>query len=201
MFFSDAVFAIAITLLVIDLRLPEAAERLSNGQLVEELLTLGPRYYGFVVSFVVIGLYWAGHHLTFGRFVRYDPGLPYVNLPLLFCVAFMPFPTAVLGENYHLEAAVIFYALWQVATGVAGSGLWLWATRRRRLVSADVSDDWIEERTWFGWVPAVAFLVSIPLALVSPILAQLSWWPAVALLTIVVARRFERPESTTEESA
>jgi uncharacterized membrane protein len=194
------VFAIAITLLVIDLRLPEAAERLTNGELIDELVALGPRYYGFLVSFVVIGLYWAGHHLTFGRFVRYDPGLPYVNLPLLFCIAFMPFPTAVLGEHFYLESAVIFYALWQVATGCAASGLWLWATRDRRLVSSDVSDDWIRERTWWGWVPAAAFLLSIPIAFVSPVLAQLAWWPAVAILTIVVVRRFERPAAIEASS-
>jgi hypothetical protein len=60
----------------------------------------------------------------------------------------MPFPTAALGEHWYLTSAVLFYAAWQVVTGAAYFVLWIWATRHRRLVPKDVSDDWIHERTW-----------------------------------------------------
>jgi uncharacterized membrane protein len=116
-FFSDAVFAIAATLLVVDLRLPEVVGRLTEGELIDAWIALAPKLYGFAVSFLTIGLYWAGHHRTFGRFVRYDPGLPYANLPLLGAIAFMPFPTAVLGEHWYLTGAVLFYVGWQIVTG------------------------------------------------------------------------------------
>jgi uncharacterized membrane protein len=191
-FFSDAVFAIAATLLVVDLRIPETASRLTDGDLVAALIDLAPRYYGFAVSFLTIGLYWAGHHRTFGRFVRYDPGLPYANLPLLGAIAFMPFPTAVLGEHWYLTSAVLFYVGWQIATGAAYLLLWLWATRGRRLVPETVSDSWIRERTWLGGVTALGFAVTIPIAFVSPLVAQLAWWPAISILSLLIVKRFER---------
>ena len=193
-FFSDGVFAIAATLLVVDLRIPEAVGRLTNEEFVQALIDLAPKFYGFFVSILVIGLYWAGHHRTFGRFVRYDPGLPYWNLPFLITIAFMPFPTAALGEYSYLGAAVIFYAAWQVVAGVAYLLLWRWATTDRRLVPSDVSDDWIRERTWFGAVVAIGFAVTAPIALVSPVLAQIAWWPAISLFSYLVARRFEGAE-------
>jgi uncharacterized membrane protein len=190
--FSDAIFAIAATLLVIDLRLPEGTENMSEAQLIDALVSLTPRYYAFVVSFVVIGLYWAAHHLTFGRFVRYDPGLPYVNLPVLFCIAVLPFTTSVLGEHPDLTGAVVLYAGWMMVTGFASTALWVWATQRRRLLPADVSDDWIRERTWLGLSVPLAFSASIPIAFVSPLAAQIAWWPLVIVMNIAIARRFER---------
>jgi uncharacterized membrane protein len=193
-FFSDGVFAIAATLLVVDLRLPEVAGQISNQDFLDQLAELGPKLYGFAVSIVVIGLYWAGHHRTFGRFVRYDAGLPYANLPVLICIAFMPFPTATLGDYHYLSAAVIFYAAWQVVTGGVYLLLWLWATRDRRLVPRDVSDAWISERTWLGGITALGFGLTIPVAFFSPLLAQVLWWPAIAILSFLVSRRFEGAE-------
>jgi uncharacterized membrane protein len=193
-FFSDAVFAIAATLLVVDLRVPETVGRLTDGQFVDALVALTPKLYGFAVSIVVICLYWAGHHRTFGRFVRYDSGLPYANLPFLICIAFLPFPTAALGEFWYLTSAVLFYAFWQVVCGAAYLVLWLWATRDRRLVPKDVSDDWIRERTWLGLTVALGFLLTAPLAFVSPVLTQVLWWPAITLFSFLVTRRFEGAE-------
>jgi uncharacterized membrane protein len=190
-FFSDAVFAIAATLLVVDLRIPETVGRLTDGQFVDALVELTPKFYGFAVSIIVICLYWAGHHRTFGRFVRYESGLPYANLPFLICIAFMPFPTAALGQYWYLTSAVLFYAGWQVVTGVAYFVLWIWATRDRRLVPKDVSDDWIRERTWLGATVMLGFVLTAPIALVSPVLTQVAWWPAITLLSVIVTRRFE----------
>jgi uncharacterized membrane protein len=197
-FFSDAIFAIAATLLIIDLRLPEVVGRLTDGELLEALLELAPGYYGFLVSFVVIGLYWAAHHLTLGRFVRYDPALPYVNLPVLFCIAVLPFPTAVLGQYSYLPLAVILYAAWMALTGLAATGMYVWASRGRRLLPSDVSDAWIRERTWISLSVPLAFSISIPIAVVSPLIAQIAWWPLVALLNILVARRFEQSRVPAE---
>jgi uncharacterized membrane protein len=190
-FFSDAVFAIAATLLVVDLRIPEAVGRITDGQLLAAMGELLPKLYGFAVSIIVIGLYWAGHHRTFGRFVRYDPGLSYVNLPFLICIAFMPFPTAVLGEYSYLTLAVVFYAAWQVVTGAAYLLLWLWATHRRRLLDASVTETWITERTWLGAAVAIAFLITMPLAFVSPAVAQIAWWPMTGLVSLLITRWFE----------
>jgi len=193
-FFSDAVFAIAATLLVVDLRIPETVGRLTDGQFIQALVDLAPRFYGFAVSIVTIGLYWAGHHRTFGRFVRYDAALPYYNLLFLIGIAFMPFPTSTLGQFYYLTSAVLFYAGWQVVTGAAYLLLWIWATRDRRLVPRDVTDGWIRERTWFGATVGLGFAITAPIAFVSPVLTQILWWPAISVLSLVVARRYEGAE-------
>jgi Endosomal/lysosomal potassium channel TMEM175 len=92
--FSDAVFAIAITLLALDLRLPEPPPDLTDAGLLEQLLELGPKYFSFVISFMSVGFYWIAHHRFFQLVVRVDAGLLLLNLLLLMGVAFIPFPTS-----------------------------------------------------------------------------------------------------------
>jgi uncharacterized membrane protein len=96
-FFSDAVFAIAITLLVIELTVPEG--ELTGPQLTHELGRLGPKFFSFGLSFWVIGRFWIGHHLTFQYLRRWNLPMLWINLLLLVCIAFLPFPTAVLGNH------------------------------------------------------------------------------------------------------
>src|SRR3954454_5886926 len=129
LFFSDAVFAIAITLLALDLRLPAG-----DGALLARLRDLGPAYYSFGTSFLAIGLYWMGHHRMFRSVVRYDAALVVLNLLLLMCVAFVPFPSAVIGE-YDNRTADVFYALTLAVTGLVSAGLWLYASAGGRLLA------------------------------------------------------------------
>ncbi len=109
-FFSDAVFAIAITLLALEVRLPVDAGDLSNQALLEKLLTIGPKYVSYIISFLVIGNFWIWHHARFRHIVRYDTRLFVLNLFLLMAVAFIPFPTEVISENGN-RTGTIFYAL------------------------------------------------------------------------------------------
>src|SRR5437660_9370808 len=95
MFFSDGVFAIAITLLVLQITVPIPG--LSEHQLGDALRHLGPKYFGFVLSFLVIGRYWMAHHRVFEYIKRFDMPLVWLNLAFLLLIAFLPFPTAVLG--------------------------------------------------------------------------------------------------------
>lgn len=115
-FFSDAVFAIAITLLVIEIKLPPLAEANDVG-LLQALGELTPHYVGFFVSFFVIGRFWIGHHQLFGLIKGSDSILVWRNLLFLLTIAFMPFPTAILGEFVQLRPAVCFYALWLAFAG------------------------------------------------------------------------------------
>ena len=97
-FFSDAVFAIVITLLVLpltaEIKLPAEAQDLRH-----EVATQWPKIVSFVVSFLVIGQFWIAHHNTFSLIRRFDPGLLWLNLVVLQTVSFMPFPTPVLGAR------------------------------------------------------------------------------------------------------
>ncbi len=97
--FSDAVFAIAITLLMLDLRLPSGSENASNQELFDELIRLWPQYLAFVTSFAFIGVIWINHHRVFTLIRRIDAPLLLLNLLLLFGVTVLPFPTSVLADH------------------------------------------------------------------------------------------------------
>ena len=123
--FSDGVIAIAITLLILEVSIPEARP----GRLLHDLLHQWPSYAAYLVSFVTIGTMWVNHHSMFGRIARVDRTLLFLNLLLLMGIAFLPFPTALLaayvregGSNAHVAAAV--YGITMVGIGLAFTALW-----------------------------------------------------------------------------
>lgn len=123
--FSDGVFAIAITLLIIEIGVPH----LDGGESLEHALReLWPQYGAYVLSFVMIGIYWANHHAFFKLFVRTDH-------VFLMCTAFLPFPTAVLGEYLdnvdERQAAVTLYALGLLLPAFGWLAVWLYACWHR----------------------------------------------------------------------
>ena len=107
-FFSDAVFAIVITLLVLELKVPHVTEH-TEPALRHALVELFPRVVGFVVSFLIIGLMWIEHHRIFRYIDNYNGGPLWRNLVLLLCVSFVPFPTALFSENFWSRTAFILY--------------------------------------------------------------------------------------------
>lgn len=124
-FFSDAVFAIAMTLLVIEVKVPEI-HAMSDGALGQALLLQFPKYIGFVISFIVVGRFWVGHHRVMGLLNATSPRLIWANLIFLLVIAFMPFPTAVLSEYVQLRVAVGLYTGWLMLLGLANR--WVIAT-------------------------------------------------------------------------
>ena len=153
--FSDGVFAIAITLLIIEVHVPDS----QAGDLARDLANQWPSYAAYVVSFAIIGIIWVNHHDIFERITTVDRSLLFLNLGLLLTVAFLPFPTALLGEyirkgdNAHIAAAV--YGFNMTLIGLAFIALWTYLVR----------------------VPS---LLTIPLAFVSPV-ACLIAYAALAL--------------------
>ena len=105
---SDGVFAIALTLLVLEIAVPATT---SDARLPKALLGLWPRYIAYLLSFVVIARFWVTHRLTFRLIGCGDDTLVWLNLLLLMFVAFLPFPTAVLGEHIRSPAAAVLYAI------------------------------------------------------------------------------------------
>ena len=108
-FFSDAVFAIAITLLVIEIHVPHLGVADDHTFLVE-LVALCPSIFGFILSFLVIGALWAAHHRVFGMLVAYGHGVMLPNMLQLMVIAFMPFATALMSANPQSRVAEMFYA-------------------------------------------------------------------------------------------
>jgi uncharacterized membrane protein len=172
LFFSDAIFAIAITLLALDLRVPIGR----SFQAGHELRLAIPGIESFTISFVVIGLFWLGHHSLFRHVIAIDRPLMLLNLLFLGTIAFLPFPTEVLGLTSTTQAAaVIFYAACCSAAGLVESAVWLYATRPGSGLAAPSA---ARMRLPFLLQAArapVIFLLSIPVALYSPSLATYMW--------------------------
>jgi uncharacterized membrane protein len=144
--FADAVFAIAITLLVIEIRLPPREEILQLGGVGAALVSLWPSYVGYAVSFVVIGIMWANHHNLMKLVDRVDHGFIVFTLLLLMCVAFLPFPTAVMADHladadtHERAVAVSFYCGCFTVTAIFYFFMWIHAARNRRLIAQHVPD-------------------------------------------------------------
>lgn len=125
--FSDAVFAIAITLLVIEIKVPEIErEHLTEQELLHRLANMIPKFFGFIVSFMLIGLYWTVHHRLFGFVINYTNKLLWLNLLFLFAIALMPFSTAFYSDYVmkHVITPVIFYTGNIILLGVSNMLLW-----------------------------------------------------------------------------
>lgn len=172
-FFSDAVFAIAITLLALDIRLPEVAG-LDNAELWRGLGSIYPKYLSFIVSFLVIGNFWFIHHRQFSSIERYDTRLIFINLIFLMTIAFIPFPTVVISENGN-RTATIFYALTMCAAGLILTLLWFHATHNHRLTAPDLPPAIVRRGLIRNLSVSAVFLLSVALAFIDADLAKFSW--------------------------
>jgi uncharacterized membrane protein len=123
-FFSDAVFAIAITLLVIEIKIPHLEANATNEEMLQGFLLNIPKYIGFFISFLIIGAYWTGHHRLYGFIKDFNQGLLWRNLLFLMFVAFMPFTTGFLSETFFGFVPLVVYGLTSALAGLMQ--LWQW---------------------------------------------------------------------------
>ena len=135
--FADGVFAIAATLLIIDVGIPSEL----SGSLGSELLDIWPQYAGYAVSFVTIGIMWVNHHMLIRQIERIDRPFLFLNIGLLLCIAFVPFPTRVLSEFVQTDegqAAALLYGITMTTTALFFNAVWLYASRGGRLLHSGV---------------------------------------------------------------
>ncbi len=192
--FSDAVFAIAITLLVIEIRVPELPkDGLTDQQLQEALGHLIPKFVGFLISFLIIGLYWTIHHRMFGFVVNYTRKMLWINMIFLLAVVMMPFSTGFYSEYILrlLKTPVIIYAANIIFLGLMNFVLWKYITKPGRNLTEGLSPD--EER-YFSFraiaVPCVFILTAMLYLFVNPKLAMFMP-PLIPLVMRLIARRYK----------
>jgi uncharacterized membrane protein len=167
--FSDGVFAIAITLLVLNLGVPE---HIRHDDLWPVLREQGQDLFAYALSFAVIGRFWVVHHRFFGDVTGFDGRLIALNLFYLAWIVLIPFSSQVLGDHGGDEAAVILYAVNLV--GVLLSGVLMFADARRAGLSRVTPEEAkVGQRS--ALVVAAVFLASIPVALLDPHLAPYCW--------------------------
>lgn len=161
-FFSDAVFAIAITLLVLDIHVPNFPEGVSVAETWDAFLELGPSFFAFALSFLVIGRFWMGHHERFRALRHFHARLMWPNLIYLMAIAFMPFATAFLGQNLGHFVPELIYNLSMLTLAVVA----YWLASVVRAVGGDAS------RPYDGIDLILAALVCVALTFWKPILSQ-----------------------------
>jgi uncharacterized membrane protein len=166
--FSDGVFAIAITLLILAVGIDQA---LATGDLKHQLLHLWPAYIAYGISFVTVGIMWINHHAVFRHFARVDRPLLLLNILLLMCIAFTPFPTRVVAEHAQSDAdrkaAAFLYGATMTLTAICFFAVWIYGSRRLLRPDADQREVSGITRSYLPGAPTYATAMLI--ALVSPI--------------------------------
>jgi uncharacterized membrane protein len=184
-FFSDAVFAIAITLLVIDIKVPEIHEGDAATELPRLVRELIPNILSYVISFLVIATFWLAHHRLFRYIRRYDHRLLWLNLIFLMFVAFLPFPAGMLGRYGDTFFAVVFYVVIQITIGLLLTLLWDHATRGHRLVDPDLDPRLIREQLSRNLGVPIIFAISLGVAAINATAGKLFWLLVLAIRPIV----------------
>ena len=171
--FSDGVFAIAITLLVLTIAQPT-----NYADLVGQLGHRWPSLAAFVVSFAVIGIMWLNHHSLFTHFERIDRGLFYLNMLLLLTITFLPYPTGVLGEalakHHGAQTAAIVYAVCMALNAWAWGAMWLYGSHKRRLLRASFPEEERGTATLLFTIGVIMYTLAVGVA----------FWNAYAFLAL-----------------
>jgi uncharacterized membrane protein len=187
--FSDAVFAIAATLLVIDLRPPATSSDTYEAALRAYLSQPGP-FLATAIGFLVVGSYWSSHRRIFLLVSGTDGQLVWANLLFLFGVAIQPFLTAALAEHDPNTTSVLLYAYGQIATGLAQLALWVVAVRHRELLDALATP----RRTRYVTVQLLrsplTFVLSIPITLSLGPAAGMASWGVLVVLAVAIGIAF-----------
>ncbi len=184
--FSDGVFAVAITLLVLEINIP-AGENLWH-QLKEQW----PSFASFFVSFWVIGIIWVNHHGLLDHLKRTDRPVLYLNLLVLMTVVFIPFSTALMAEHLKSgadeEVAALVYALAFLAMGIAFNLFWAYVVKHRRELGVELPDEEVRRMSVGFMIGSPLYAVAVGMAFISPAVVLIIV-PAVAAYYMVAGMR------------
>lgn len=159
--FSDAVIAIVITLLVLELKVPQIPEALLAKELPHQLLEMWPKLLSYAISFLVIGIYWVAHHNAFHYARRADRILLWLNMLFLMCLSFIPFPTALIGEYREQPIAVAFYGFTLLVTAAVFTFMWWYIAHGSSLLRPDADPRVIRTVTRGGLSILPLYVVAI----------------------------------------
>lgn len=190
---SDGIFAFAMTLLVIQLAVPslDCSQMYSTPAQCSTALAgaLGAErglFYGYVLTFLVMGLWWTGHARVFRQLQRYDGGLIWLNLVFLLTIAVTPFVLGVYQAYPSTRVGALLFASVEAASGLVLAAIW-WYARRERLIDRNADPQVVQYLTWRIWLTPAAFVLSIPVAFAVPGVAQYLWYGT--FVPFVILRR------------
>lgn len=188
--FTDAVFAIAITLLVIEIKAPEIHHNFTQQQIQAQLASLVPKFIGFLVSFFVIAIYWRSHHRLFSFIKDYDDKLIWLNFLFLFTIILMPFSSAYYSENTDFNLPFYFYCCNVAVTGLANYFMLHYIIKHKERIAEGFNEQKVRQLArWRTLVVPAIFIFGIVLTTILPkgisIFSRLTpmlIWPAMIIL-------------------
>ena len=194
--FSDGVMAIAITLLVLDLKVPTAAEVSDRGSLLAALASHWPSYLAYLAAFLTIGIIWLNHRAFVDRVRRFDNRMQWLNLALLLGVATLPFPTALMAAYVNApgpeaSTAAAAYGLLSVATALPWILMWRHLVGHPELLEPPHDAAYARAELKRASIGPVIYLVAVPIALVAPLVALL-FYVAIAVLYAITSEGIGR---------
>ncbi len=166
-FFSDAIFAFAVTLLAISITIPEIPKDLINQLLGKEIINLAPKFFIYALSFLIIGSFWMAHHKMFKYIKKYNDAFIFLNIVTLMFIAAVPIPTKIMGDYILYRQALILYAAYMAITSLLLASIRFYAYRKN-FIEYDMPKIYYTVRSLI--TPAV-FLLSIPLIFLSKFVA------------------------------
>jgi len=178
---TDGVFAVVMTLLVLDLKVPLVPGPEAAAELPSKLLELWPKLLSFALSFVIASIYWVGHHNQFHFIRRTDRVLLWINLLFMLCVALIPFSSGLLGDYPGQQIAVVVYGVNLICVGCVLYGHWWYATTAQGLVDHDIDPRVVRLAKRRILIAPVAYALAIILSSFGPALSL-----AIYLLVPVV---------------
>ena len=192
--FSDAVFAIAITLLVIEIKVPEIPRHSVTAELLAETMNeMIPKFIGFIISFFIIGLYWTIHHKLFGFVKDYNQRLLWLNLIFLLAVVLMPFSTGFYSVYLfsHVKLPVILYVCNICFLGLMNFILWKYISSNKHNLSENLSKEAAKYFSIRAIMVPVSFIIIAIIYLFAPNYAI--YLPMlVPLVMIMIRKAFEK---------
>jgi TMEM175 potassium channel family protein len=195
--FSDGVFAVAITLLIL-----AVIEHTPHGHLGDELVDLWPAYLAYAVSFLTIGIMWVNHHMLFSLFARVDRPLMLINIFLLMLIAFLPFPTRVVAEFARSDddrrAAALLYGTTMTITAIFFFLLWHYGSRR--VLRAD-ADPRVVSGITRSYIPGMPLYATATLIAFANSTISLIIFGALAVFYALSSGLFGRTDSTVVRTA
>jgi uncharacterized membrane protein len=191
--FSDGVFAIAITLLVLTLDVPKIeSELIDSGMLWRELQKNSGALLSIAISFYVVGAFWLAHHRYFRWIARYDRGLIFRNLFLLFWISLLPFSTELVGDFPHTPLAITLYAANIAMAGWCDFALWIYASRGNNLTLDNFNPQLKRYVAVCALAKPLAALVVVAASFTVGAWAHLGW--ITAFVVLLLAEILLRPK-------
>jgi uncharacterized membrane protein len=161
--FSDGVFAIIVTLLVLEIKVPHIETHNSNADLLKALLALFPKFISWIISFFTVCVIWVNHHRLFKIFHVFNHGLFWWNALLLMWCSFIPFPTAVLGDYPNNQTAVLLYGIVMMLMALTFSLMRIYVSNKKSLLNPEVDIRKFKKGTIFSIIfgPVLYFIGAI----------------------------------------